>query len=347
MNCTEQHEVWKKEVARVKELASRLGPQAEACVAQQVAYDQKMAEHLASLQAAKLCAEKINTYQANLAKYEEAQACRTVQDKYYAYRRLTNSLRNKHSAALREWEAQVRQIEAENAQIIAANAEAQKNYLAALEDWNKKNQLRRSWLFGTGSQKYSLKRQWEAQLKKYPFLDSYSWTRRTARCNTFMNCMSQAKKDSLQRECNPVRGLGETKPAPRICLERHYYPTCPSTCPPYYPPPGPQPTPPTPGKTKRPPEKPQEPIYPTWEAFSGGLPPGSWECDASAGKPSKPGCTVPASPPQPPQKPLCTVPEIPQTPPAPGCKPGFFEQVGPMWLLVAAGGAGLYWMARK
>lgn len=345
MNCTEQHAAWEKEAARVRQLAATLGPQAEACIDQQLAYDKRRAAWEADLKTHQQCTADAVAWKAQQKAYQEAQACRKLLDKKVEYGTYLSQVKAENAKRVRDWEERVAKIQAENDKIVAANMALGRAYGNKMQAWGVRNARRQEWVAGAQAQRDALEREFQSKISGSAVLKSFRWSYRTQRCNTTMRCMTKERKDALRSQCQPIRGLGGTKMA-TTCMYRSFYPTCPTSCPTYWPLPGPKPEEPKYTPTKKIPEKPALVTAKTWEEWSGGIDPRTLNCDPSAPNPgSRPVCTPPSGPE--PTPPSCTVPEIPQVPPAPGCKPGFLEQIGPMWLLLAAGGAGLYWMARK
>jgi hypothetical protein len=341
MNCKQQHAAWEQEAARVRALAAQLGPQAAACVEQQLAYDKEVARRRGIQKAFEDC-------QAQTAAWELASVRYQVAQKVQEYRKYVAGVEGMNARRLASWQRDVAAVRADNAKIAQDNEARKQDYFASMRMWSEQNGRHVTWRNATDAQKADIGRQWEATLARNPALKNYRWTAySTSRCNTTMYCMTAAEKERLRATCQPVRGLGATLQTPSICLRYSYTPTCPTTCPPYASHPGDPPAAPVYAQPKPEPGQPVLTAVKPWGEWSGGMDPSLLNGDTNAPDPGAPPGACKSLTGEEPAKPLCTVPEIPQVPPAPECEVGVFSQIGPMWLLLAAGGAGLYWLTRK
>lgn len=329
-SCKEQHENYAAEKARVSALAAELGPVAENCHKLHGEYETATAKRIAAETAKAQC-------KAKLAKWSASSS---------AYAAYSKSARNcqAYLKAKKAWADLVAKLKAKNYAISMSNNSANVYYNRDLAIWKRKRDSYLAYRAAISAQAYSVSQQWANTLRARPHLANYQWNYRTRRCNIDMQCMSKQKKIDLTSSCVVVRGLGETKPVASLCLVRSYYPDCPtSNCPTAVADPGPQPT--APIKT------PLLPI-PTLAEYlaSKKISPDSDDCSSRPVVPApgtKPSCNPSPTLPGIPPKPTCVAPDIPPMPVSPTCKVGIFGQIGPMWLVLAAGAGGLYWYSKK
>lgn len=319
MNCKQQWEHYRSEKARIQKLAKRLGPVAEECNALHSKYDEALAKRVAEEEAKKECRQKLESWRAKKAVWDKCQEYKKAKKAYDDYVSRTQGL---YAKALREYESDLAE------------------YKKAHSDWEKKAQAYSDYRSYLAGMSYSIARTWSSTKNKYPFLKNYDNYPTRLLCGARrVHCISQTAKDRWWRECTTVKGLG--LPDSNKCHWR-YMPVCPpySKCPTPVSSPGPAPKKPT---------RPSEPnIVPLeeWLANKGVSVPDNCPVPYPG---SRPPCNPNVPLPEVPPKPTCKPPEIPGAPKPPTCKEpsDIFAGVGNMWLLLAAGGAGLYLLTRK
>lgn len=359
-SCQDQHDAYAAEKARVSQLAAQLGQEAANCHKLHGNYDKAAAKNAAAAEERSRCAKAHQDWMPRKAAYDAYMAYRAdcvryldAKKKYVEY---TNGLMAQNVKLKADYEKALASVQSQNANLRSSYMNQIGSYQTAMTVWNQKNAAYTAYKSAVQAQAYSLGMQWSnIQQNNSAYTNKYNWPLLTNRCDHRMRCVTKAWKLSNELKCTGVKGLGAlgaTLPDATTCQYYHYYPVCPDSCPPFAPHPG---TPPT---------QPGEPTYlvapkePTYNAIptlgqylqSKGIkqmPDNCGSTPAVADPGSKPSCDPNAALPAVPPRPTCTPPNIPPMPVAPSCKTTVFGQVGPMWLLLAAGGVGLYWYAKK
>lgn len=324
--CKQQHSDWEAEKKRVEALAAKLGTEAEQCVRAKADYEAARAQNAGDMLRRQQCSQQHQAWSAASSDFVKNTVCK------------------RFLAAKAKYAALVDSIKKSNQDLQMRYSAAMRSYDSALAKWTQQKQAHDAYAGYMRGMASGYAQSWGMTQNRYPVLKDITIDYRSKVCGQPIKCMPQSVKDSLVNRCTVVKGLGELKVEP-ICLLRKYMPTCPASpnCPTPVSSPGPKPTPPTKPALR------EIPIWAAWLRQEAGLGPGLEGCDPNKypDPGPKPSCNPQARPTPVPPRPTCSVPNIPEVPPAPTCKPGFFEQVGPMWLLLAAGGAGLYWFAKK
>lgn len=358
LSCKEQHAAWEKERLRIEVLAAELGEDARACVAKKAEYEKASAQRLADLQANSSCAESLQAWDIANTNFAKNSICQKYLQAKADYAKLISDMNAGNAKIKALYDKQVAEVSAKNKALAADYGSAMASYAQTVLAWEEKTKVYQNWLSAMGGQATGIGLEWAAKLKQYPVLANYNWPYKTSRCHTTQFCMTQSVKNNLKNQCTVVRGtdglgaLGATKPDATLCMDYQFMPTCPTVCPPYVANPGAKPAPPA---QPTPFPMPKEPVYmsaPEWGAWlkaKTGLGTNLEGCNPNQypNPGAKPTCNPNGPVSDVPAQPGCSVPNIPEIPAAPTCKPSFFEQVGPMWLLLAAGAGGLYWYSKK
>jgi hypothetical protein len=342
-SCKQQHDAYAVEKARVSAQAAELGTAAAACHKLHGDYDNATVARAAALDAAAQCKAQHSKYGTAKAAYDAAvvrqKACKKLAANYKAKKAA-------YDKAVSEHRDLVARLTAGNIRIQAHNTSLKYAYDREYAAWYEKDRAHYSYAMSVQGQARGLEIGWSQKLSRDSNLAKYDWQFMTRRCGTRMRCQTRTWHAENQLKCNPVRGLGATKPVASDCKVFYNYPYCPDACPTYAPPAGAAPAEPAyktpykiPSLTDYLKSHNVDPVPPK---------PKDMKCGISVTKPgSKPGCN-PAKPiPMVPPQPTCTPPAIPAMPVEPTCKPSAFGQVNPMWLVLAAGAGALYWYSKK
>lgn len=355
-SCKEQHAAFAVEDARVRALAEKLGPVVAECHKLHGEYASAFSAADAQAKANAQCRSLHANWLPAKAAYDayilQKAACEKLNFTIHEYEDLARKakLANERKQAI--YEAAVAKNKSDNYTIAMANASANGSYNGALTTWKIRNDAYLAYRSAVSGQSYGLSQQWAQKVRENPSLSKYQWNHRTSRCDSTMFCQTKAWHEANALKCNPVRGLGEiVLPVADTCKVWWNVPYCPDACPTNYAAhPGPLPVAPTLKAPIPPPEPPVFQNIPTLEQYltARGVPKATCPPPTSVQNPgSKPSCNPDIRIPAVPQKPTCTPPDMPAAPVKPTCQPGFFEQVSGMWLLLAAGGVGVYLYARK
>jgi len=369
--CKEQHDAYKLEKAAHDELAAQLGPAAAACNKLHSDYNDAEAARVAMIASNEKCVAEIAVWSKKKAAYDAYLAYKKDCDKYISLVRSHVKYVAKTKAAnaslKRGWEAKVEELTKKNIALSSDYRGKSSSYSRALSAWKEKNGKYQQYKSASAamaagySRGFYMKMKGPSASQGYKNLyDRHNWRYRTLRCGSMMQCMTREKKAQLTTQCVVIRGtdglgaIGSTsKTDAPICTTRLVYPTCPETssCPAWAPGPGSAPVAPKKPAYHKMPSEPKYGKIPTlkeWLIKHGGK--DMRGCDNKPKVPNpgtKPGCNPTGTIPFVPKKPTCVPPEIPAAPIKPTCKPNFLSQVGPMWLILAAGAGGLYLYNKK
>lgn len=352
-SCKEQHAAFAVEDTRVRALAEKLGPVAAECHKLHGDYASAVVAATAQAQANEKCKADNISWEARKNLFDKNALCEKYLRLKEVYLSKAQEIERLNLSKKRAYEAAVAKNKSDNYSIAMANASASGSHNGALTTWKIRNDAYLAYRSAVSGQSYGLSQQWSQKVRENPSLSKYQWNHRTSRCDSTMFCQTKAWHEANALKCNPVRGLGEILPVADTCKVWYNVPYCPDACPPNYAAhPGPLPVAPVLKPVIPPPEPPVYQSIPDWTkvAITAGFDPKLWDgCDPKRypNPGTKPGCNPSASIPAVPAKPTCTPPDMPAAPVKPTCQPGFFEQVGGMWLLLAAGGVGVYLYARK
>lgn len=373
ISCEEQHALYKSEYARLSALAKQLGPVAAECHQQHGRYDSLSAAYEETVRKNAACRDAIFIYNealrvrkiaqeelaaCNAAKAAQASALEKYNEALKAYKQWVTTSTATNAARTADYEVAVASTNTKNYAISQSNKGLEIGYAQRLATWQKQLDAYQLWGRNVAGQMRSGEEHFQRQTQQYPVLKDYDFQYRTYRCGAHMRCMPEKIRNALLNSCAVVKGLGVTYPKGKAddCLVSRYYQVCPAECPPAAADPGAKPAPPTLLPYLQAPKPPDLIIIVSLDDFLrkfGVEKPGPLPLCSPVVPPAPkdPACTVDILPSVPP-KPTCTPPEIPAMPVEPTCqlsesKPRVFGQVGTMWLLLAAGGAGLYWYSKK
>lgn len=364
-SCQDRHDEYAAEKARVSQLAAQLGQEAARCHKLHGDFDSASAKHATAAQERARCKQKHQewaqrkaAYDAYLIYKEDCDKYRNAKRKYASAIRIVAANNAKKKA---DWEEAVAKVKAYNYSVNQAHAGAIGRYTSAMTTWKKQKEAYQSYRSAVAAQSYGLSMTWESTQRSNPdYFRKYNWTFLTGRCGSNMRCVTKNWKQHYELKCTGVQGLGAVRGAlgatptnATACQYYYHYPVCPESCPPgLATDPGDPPTKPADPVFKSAPPEPKYTEIPQLNDFLDaiGVKKMPDDCASAGAVPDpgkKPSCNPTAPLPVVPPKPTCTPPEIPPMPIEPACKPSVFGQVGSMWLLLAAGGVGLYWLAKK
>jgi len=332
-DCQAQHDAYRKSKQAHEKLVSQLNADAAQCSRLHTQYDQSRKDRQAAEILLKDCQQRTQQYQELM---RERELCKSEQDAWAAEKKA-------YEEAVSEYKNLVASISSRNAKKRSAYQKRLENHQKALKDWETQRKLYQDWLSYRSGVGYSLAMRWRSTRKRYPFLNNYDGYPITYACGSSFLCLPESRKRYYSRLCQTVKGLGGKQESTKC--QWAYLPACPnfSSCPPKVE---------DPGAAPKKPEPPQYETAPSAENFfqtKGVSAPGPAPTCTVGPRPPKPTCNPNASLPPVPPKPTCTPPQIPPAPLKPTCKPSksLFAGTGAMWLWVAAGAGGLYYLARK
>lgn len=359
-SCKEQHEAYAVEKKRLEVLAAKLGPVAADCHKAHGEYESAAAKRAAAQEVLGACQAKHSVWRENKAKREAyltfKKKCVAYQDAKKAHRDLVAKRLKANAEKKAAWEATVLDLRHKNYVLGEQYKGAQMTYLRDLSFWETKSAAYLDYMRAVAIQNADLSRTVSQRTSSVTSLANVRWPLRTMRCGSKSQCVSRRWRENNQNTCVVIKGvgatgLGATTRDATTCEYFHYYPTCPPCPSNKVPHPGDKPTAPTEPAYHTIPSEPSYKHIPTLEEYltNKGLDPmpGCGKIPEVPPPGNKPTCDPTEKLPPTPNKPDCIPPDIPAIPPAPTCNPSLLSQIGPMWLLLAAGAGGLYWYAKK
>jgi len=287
------------------------------------AYEEQKAK-VALDQAAFRIAEEL--YKVEMAAHLDAnKLCEMDLAKYKSDLAIYEAEKAKHQKAVADWNVKKAVIERAHSEAVLRYQRDHAAWLLRKQEWGKYTAL-------LNAKAAEHDQHWRTTFEKHPGYAKYryAWAY-TCGGKQYYGFTSTKAKSDARNSCVTVKGLGQdpgdpTKELASLCQRSYAMPVL-SPCPsPPNQPLGPEPVPPpqlTPLPAPVPPFTLKEPVAPSCKTtpFS---------------KPAPRPPSIPGDPPKEPTKPTCRVSDEAQT-----------KLTGGMWLLLAAGAAGVYFIARK